>query len=187
MDKIIQIKKWAKDECAANGLGWFWDVHLLEVEKCAKTILIKLPKADKEIVMLGVWLHDLQRIRKIDGNHCKIGAVEAEKVMQKFGYLPEKIEIVKEIILAHSCENDLAPKTLEGKILATADAMSHFLSDFYLAIAATGKRDAKSFKKWVMKKIDRDYRKKIFFPFAKKLIAERYVALRKLFKTNHGN
>ena len=48
-------------------------------------------------------------------------------------------------------------------------------------------RDAKSFKKWAMEKIDRDYRKKIFFPFAKKLIAERYVALRKLFKTNHGN
>ena len=179
MDKIVQIKNRVKDECAANDLGWFWDVHLLEVEKSAKMILAKLPKTDKEIVMLGVWLHDLQRVRKIEGDHCKTGAVEAQKVMQEFGYLPEKIEAVKEIILAHSCERGLAPKTLEGKILATADAMSHFLSDFYLAIAATGQRDAKSFKKWALEKIDRDFNKKIFFPFAKKLVAKHYKILKK--------
>jgi hypothetical protein len=35
-------------------------------------------------------------------------------------------------------------------------------------------------KKWAMEKIDRDYRKKIFFPFAKKLVVKRYDALREL-------
>jgi len=59
MDKISQIKKLIKDECAANGLDWFFEVHLREVQNCARLILGKLPKADKEIVMLGVWLHDL--------------------------------------------------------------------------------------------------------------------------------
>ena len=178
MDEISQIKKTVKDECVAGGLDWFWDVHLLEVEKCAKMLLEKLPKADKEIVMLGVWLHDLQRIRKINGDHCKTGAVEAQRVMQEFGYSSDKVQAVREIILAHSCEGKLTPKTLEGKILATADAMSHFAGDFYLAIAATGKHDAKSFKKWAKEKIDRDYRKKIFFPFARKMIAKRHKVLK---------
>jgi len=72
--------------------------------------------------------------------------------MEQFGYGRKTVARVGEIILAHSCEGKLTPKTLEGKILATADAMSHFAGDFYLAIAATGPRDAKSFKKWAMEK-----------------------------------
>jgi len=33
-------------------------------------------------------------------------------------------------------------------------------------------------KKWAMEKIDRDYRKKIFFPFARKMIAKRHKVLK---------
>jgi HD superfamily phosphodiesterase len=176
--KINQIKKLVKAECLANGIGWFYDAHLLAVEKFANELLKKLPKADKEIVMLGVWLHDLQRVRKMDGDHAEIGAIEAQKVMVEFGYGQETIVLVKEIILAHSCDGGLAPKTSEGKILATADAMSHFANDFYLAVAITGQRDAKSFKKWALEKLEKDYREKIFFGFARKMIVKRYKVLR---------
>ena len=176
--KINQIKKLVKAECRANGLGWFYDVHLVAVENCAKLLLEKLPKADKEIVMLGVWLHDLQRVRGIEGDHVKIGALEAKKVMREFNYPRWKIEALREIVLSHSCQKGLAPKTLEGKILATADAMSHFTNDFSLEIAVTGRRDVKGFKKWALEKIERDYHKKIFFPFAKKIVAKHYRALK---------
>lgn len=177
-NKLNQIKKLVKGECTVNGLGWFWDCHLVEAGKCAKMILEKLPQAEKEIVMLGVWLHDLQRIRKIKGGHCQVGAREAEKIMRDFGYDSEIIGRVKEIILAHNCEGKLVPKTLEAQILAAADAMAHFSGDFYLTIATTGQRDLKSFKKWAIEKIERDYRKKIFFPFARKMIASRYKILK---------
>jgi len=176
--KINQIKKLIKEECSANGSEWFYSVHLLGVEKFANELLKKLPKANKEIVMLGVWLHDLQRVRKIEGSHAKVGAAEAEKMLIQFGHGQETIARVKEIILTHSCDCGLAPKTPEGKILATADAMSHFSNDFYLAVAITGKRDAKSFKKWALEKIERDYNKKIFFGFARKIIARRYKILK---------
>lgn len=53
---------------------------------------------------------------------------------------------MEHIILTHSCNKDI-PDTLEGKILASADAMSHYSSDFYLQIAVTGKRNLKDFKK----------------------------------------
>lgn len=73
---------------------------------------------------------------------------------------------MEHIILTHSCNKDI-PDTLEGKILASADAMSHYSSDFYLQIAVTGKRNLKDFKKWTLEKLDRDFNKKIFFDFAK--------------------
>ncbi len=180
--KINEIKNLVKDECSNLGFidDWFYSVHLLGVEKFAKELLKKLPEADEEIVFLGVWLHDLQRVRGIKGDHARMGAIEAEKVMKQFKYPERAIELVKEIILAHSCNNELMPKTLEGKILASADAMSHYINDFYLTIATTRERDLKSFKEWALEKLDRDYNKKIFFDFAKKMIEKRHKILQEV-------
>ena len=182
-ENIIAIKKMIKKECSTLGFidDWFYEIHLLGVEKFAKYLLKKIPKADEEVVMLGVWLHDLQRIRGIRGNHAKIGSIEAEKVMKKFGFEKNIIKHVKEIILAHPCNTKLRPKTVEGKILASADAMSHCINDFYLTIATTGQRNMKEYKKWALEKLDKDYNKKIFFDFAKKKIKERHDILKKLF------
>jgi HD superfamily phosphodiesterase len=178
--KIGQIKKLVKNECLTLGFagGWFYDVHLLAVEKCAKELLVELPKANAEVVMLGVWLHDLQRVRGIAGDHAKMGAIEAEKVMKQFEYSEETIGQVKNMILAHSCDTKLMPKTLEEKILATADAMSHYVNDFYLTIALSGKRDLPEFKKWALEKLDKDFNKKIFFVSVKKRIAPRHKILK---------
>lgn len=180
--KIDEIHNLIKDECLNLGLidTWFYSVHLLAVEKFAKQLLEKLPEADEEIVLLGVWLHDLQRIRGLNGDHAKTGAEEAEKVMKQFNYPDEKIEKVKNIILSHSCDTELMPTTIEGKILASADAMSHYTNDFYLIIAATKERDLAGYKKWALEKIEKDYNKKISFDFAKESIKDRYEALKKV-------
>ena len=100
--------------------------------------------------------------------------------MLEYGYSSDKIKRVQAVILSHSCDN-LMPKTLEGKILATADAMTHYVNDFYLQIATTGQRNLVEFKAWALEKLNRDYNKKIFFPFAKKEIRERHLILMKLF------
>ncbi|MEA1925789.1 MAG: HD domain-containing protein [Patescibacteria group bacterium] len=182
MNKVNLIKELVKGECDRLGFvpDWFYGSHLLAVEKFSKFLLKNLPKADKEMVMLGVWLHDLQRIRSIKGDHQKIGAKEAGKVLEKYGYTKDEIIKVKNIIRTHSC-SDLKPKTLEGKILASADAMSHYVNDFYIKIAISGERNLDDYKKWALEKLNRDYNKKIFFSFAKKEIKERHNALKKVF------
>jgi len=85
--KISQIKDLVKKECLDLGFidDWFYNVHLLGVEKFAKELLKKLPKANSEIVMLGVWLHDLRQVRGIKGDHEKTGAIDAETVLKQFG------------------------------------------------------------------------------------------------------
>lgn len=86
INRIYRIKKVVRQECEKNCFKWFYEIHLLGVERFAKKLLKNLPKANKEIVMLGVWLHDLQRIRRLRGNHAEIGAKEAKKVMKELGY-----------------------------------------------------------------------------------------------------
>lgn len=181
MKRIEQIKKQIKQECKKSKYieDWFYDVHLLKVEEMSKWLLKKLPKADKEIVLLGVWLHDLQRIRGIKGEHQKAGAIEAAKVMKKYGYDKDVMARVQEIILTHSCSRNM-PGSLEAKILATADAMSHYYNDFFLVIGLTGKREIKEYKTWVLEKLNRNYKKKLFFPFAKKKIKDRHDLVMKI-------
>jgi HD superfamily phosphodiesterase len=170
-----KIKSQIKQECEKSKSipDWFYKDHLSQVEKNAKEILREQTKADKEVVLLGVWLHDLQRIRGIKGDHQKIGAREAEKVMKEYDYDKEMIEKVKSIILSHSC-NSKKPSSLEGKILASADAVSHYQNDFYLKIALTGQRDLKEYKAWLKEKLNRNYNKKLYFVSAKKKIKERH-------------
>lgn len=84
-------------------------------------------------------------------------------------------------ILTHSC-NKLLPKTLEQKVLATADAMSHFHNGFWFWIAFNkGKTNLKfnDFLKFIKQKINKDIDKKIFFPQEKKEL-QKYKQLLKL-------
>lgn len=182
VNQISDIRLKVKDECArlGNVPEWFFEAHLCEVERRFLELLAENIQADREVVALGVWLHDLQRIRGIQGGHEEAGAVEAEKVMQEFGLDEDLIERVKRIILTHSCKNR-QPDTLEGKILATADAMSHYFNDFYLRIACLGQRDADGFKEWVLEKLDRDFNQKIFFESAKQKIQARHDLFKQVF------
>ena len=180
--KILAIKKMIKDECSDSAVGsWFYDTHLIAVENFAKKLLKRLPKANKEIVMLSIWLHDLQRIRGIKGDHSKVGAHEAEKMMKKFNYDNNIIRQVKEAILTHQCKGKIRPKSLEGKILSSADAMSHYANDFYLRILLSGSRSLEEAKKWALEKLDRDYNSKIQFDFARDMIKKQHNALKIIF------
>lgn len=187
MNKLHQIKNEIKEKCEKRGVKWFYFSHLLAVEKNAELLLKYFPKADKKVVKLGVWLHDLQHVLMLKGDHEIIGAREARKVLIEYGYEDNIIEEVAEIISTHACKKRM-PGSIEGKILASADAMSHFYNDFYLLIAALGKdvgikkyKDLDNFKKWSLEKLETDYRKKIFFPFARKQVSGRYKLLKRFF------
>jgi len=115
----------------------WWKSHIESVVNYTK-LLSKKFGGDKEIVEIAALLHD---IRKMKGqhqwqsnkklidyyhNHHVEGAEEAEKILLKFKYPLEKIEKVKNCILTHSKDKNYPPKTIEAKILATADALSYF-------------------------------------------------------------
>jgi len=88
------------------------------------------------------------------------------------------------IIAPHSCRNGNLPQTVEGKILATADAITHLSKDFYLQFAWMHLPEEKTYteyKEWVNEKLNRDFNIKLFFPEIKAEMKDRHEALIEVF------
>ncbi|MDD5145119.1 MAG: hypothetical protein PHW72_03275, partial [Candidatus Pacebacteria bacterium] len=105
--------------------------------------------------------------------------IESEKETRKFLKTlrldTEKIEKIAHCVRAHRCK-DVQPKTIEAKILATADSASHFTDGCYMEMAMGG------IKGQALEKIDRDYRDVGIFPKLKKEITPLYNAWKNLLK-----
>lgn len=158
--------------------SWFLPFHLLEVERFANELCDNHLEADREIVVLSVWFHDIGRLRGIDDKHDIFGAEEAKKILSQEGYSNEKINRVYEACYSHRCD-EVKPKDIEAKILASADAMSHFTHGFYLRLFPyLGKEKTfEEVRDYIKKKLLRDYNDKIAFEEAKKNVKDKYEAL----------
>ncbi|MBT3249330.1 MAG: HD domain-containing protein [Candidatus Pacebacteria bacterium] len=157
---------------------WFWDEHVAVVEKIALKILETQAQANKEIVLLSVWFHDLGRAYGHNKDHDVWGAEFAKKYLTEKGFEAEIVMGVYNACLSHRV-TEVKPESVEAKILATADAMSHFEEGFYLRIFfAWSKRmsNYQEMKNKLMKKIERDYHQKIFFDESKEAIRPMYEA-----------
>lgn len=155
--------------------SWFWDIHIKPVIEYSKQMAEKY-KANIEAVWLGAILHDIARLTD-EEPHDEIGSEKAYQMLMEKGFNKELAEKVKSIILTHRCRK-YPPETTEQKIVASADAMAHFLPPFYLWI---GKYSSKNFEGIVegnLRKIERDYNEKIFFEDEKKMVEEQYKMLK---------
>jgi putative nucleotidyltransferase with HDIG domain len=158
---------------------WFLSQHLMEVERFANLLCDKYPDADRDVVGLGVWYHDIGRLRGQDEGHDVYGADEAKKVLGKEGFAPDKIERVYEVCRSHRCK-DIKPESLEAKILATADAMSHFTHSFYFRLFQFYKDELafEEIKDKVLQKLERDFNDKIAFDEGREEVRTQYEAMK---------
>ncbi len=189
-DKMYLLARQAEEICRRDEtMSWFLEAHVFKVLKNAEWLCEKFPEADQDMVRALVWLHDIiyfTDISKIDA-HAGLGAVKAREMMAEIGISGTKAEIIFEAIASHSCKGDKLPTSLEGKILATADAMAHFSPDFYLSLLIEGKQEKQSvaeFKQFALQKLERDFNgKKIFFEFAREKVRDTYEIMKKYFET----
>lgn len=157
---------------------WFWDIHVKAVVEYSKQMAEKY-EADMETVWLGALLHDIARLTE-EEPHDEIGSEKAYEILLEKGFDETVAGKVKNIVLKHRCKQ-YSPETLEEKIVASADAMAHFLPPFYIWI---GKYSNKNFAEILERnknKIERDYNDKIFFEDEKKQIEPQYKILKKWF------
>ena len=126
--------------------------HFVVVVKYALELAEK-EKADKEIVEISAWLHDIGCIvHKSQENHHISSAKIAEDLLTRLNYPKDKIEKVKHCILSHRGSVNIKRETKEAQILADADALSHFDVAKEL-VSVFGTKEA------VLKKLERDYAK----------------------------
>ncbi|NMB57167.1 HD domain-containing protein [Candidatus Beckwithbacteria bacterium] len=159
--------------------SWFYSEHLLVVQKFALWLCKIYPTTNKDAVLLAVWLHDISRADGVDENHDQKGAQIARKILQENNFDNDFIDLIVKTCESHSCKK-VKPESLEAKILATADAMSHFENGFYLRIYKNWNLKYEDALDKLYQKIERDYKQKLFFPEAIKKIKPMYEAWQKI-------
>ena len=146
--------------------------HLNEVEKWARHILKKYPEANDDVVMLTVWLHDIAHYPITDKDHAEVG-----EHLAKVFLVSEKVDKVLTDKVAHSVRShrnrDVLPETLEAKLFAMIDSLSHFTYLPYFSII----RDGRS--KYAFEKLERDYNDTKAFPEIQKEMTPLYKAIKK--------
>lgn len=148
--------------------------HLPQVEKWAKKLLSLYPQADEEVVLCGVWSHDIGQVvgdKEID--HAVNSESEIRRFLAEQGAKPDFIDKVAHCARSHRCK-DVQPNSLEAKILAVADSASHMTDIVYLDMFSRGDYDS------ALGKLERDYRDVVIFPELQQAIKPLYEAWKQL-------
>ena len=178
---IGKVKEFAENTYKKDKVGYNWEMHIKPVLHYALK-LADIKKADKEVLEVSVYLHDLGTILYGNDDHHETGARDAEKLLTKLGVEKDFIEQVKHCILTHRASKEMKPKTIEAEILKTADAMAHYDAIPWLIKIGlhNTQGDLKGSIKWVLDKVNRNWEKKILFPEAKEMVKEKYEAAKLL-------
>ena len=158
---------------------YFWDIHIKPVIEYSKQMAEKY-QADQEAVWLGAMLHDIARLSE-EEPHDEIGAEKAHAMLLEKDFSVELAEKVRNIILTHRCRK-YPPENLEQKIVASADAMAHFIPPFYLWVGKYSNMTFDEVLKKNLKKIERDFHEKIFFEDERKQVEKKYEVLKSWFE-----
>jgi putative nucleotidyltransferase with HDIG domain len=171
----------------ADWTDWLANYHVWVVANFA-TELAKRVKAREDLARAAALLHDIADVRmsRSDERHEEESLNIARDLMREAGFSPVDVNlVVDDAIRFHSCHGEERPNSVEGKILATADSMSHLKTDFYVYAAwAFGVRNEMSLeevKQWTLKKIERDFRVKILFDDVREDVKYDYEMIKELF------
>ncbi len=99
--------------------------HIMRVFKNARNIC-KKENANDKLVLSAVLLHDIVSYPKSD-KRSKLSSIKSaeksKKILTKFNFTKEEIQIISDAIRDHSFSRNKIPTTLEGKILQDADRL----------------------------------------------------------------
>ncbi|HYE12782.1 MAG TPA: HD domain-containing protein [Patescibacteria group bacterium] len=184
LDLIEEIERIVEAACKSdsNKYGYgIWSHHIVDVVKHAKQLAEKL-NADTEIVEIAALLHDYAGIKdsSMTKEHHIYGAVEAERILNDFGYPEDKIQIVKDCIITHRGSVPMKRLTAEAECIASADAMTHVFqvpSLLHLVYVNYGMGIDEG-KEWVLNKIERSMNK--LCPEAREMVHEQYMKVKEV-------
>lgn len=114
---------------------FFVDKHVKKVVKEALWLCKFYPKADKEAVEVGAWLHDITHSvggYKGRAEHNIASAKTAKEFLNSINFDKDRLKKVIYCIKAHRTSIPPEPKTIEAKIVASADNLAHFVMSNFL-------------------------------------------------------
>ena len=121
---VINLLKQEVHDLMINDTAHDFD-HIVRVFKNAQNICRK-ENANEKLVLSAVLLHDVISYPKSD-KRSKLSSIksaeESKKILKKFNFTKEEIQIISDAIRDHSFSRNTIPTTLEGKILQDADRL----------------------------------------------------------------
>lgn len=163
-DILNHLQKLIYERCQKpeNHFGAGCYYHIEAVVKNA-ALLADSYGADKEVVMIAAWLHDIASVTDyaLYPLHHIHGAEMASEILRSFDYPADKIHLVQACIRSHRGSYPLEKYTPEELCVADADAISHFdnvCSLLHLAYHTKGMEISEG-KAYVRGKLERSYQK----------------------------
>lgn len=160
----------------------FFEKHICVMAGIADD-LAKARGADREIVALSAWLHDIAAVEDYASvaRHHILGGERAAEILSAQGYPTERIAAVRQCILTHSAPLKLSQGTAEEVCISNADAVSQvIMPGYWLHYAFSVKQlGYKQGIDWYREKIDAHYAGLV--PEARTIAEEAYLAERLLF------
>lgn len=192
MIRLEQLKKkvdelyLAKNESRADWADWLYAHHVFVVAGYGGELANRFG-ANKELSMAAGMLHDIADavMKRENPEHEEKSMEIARGLLRDAGFNDEEIKIVvDDAIRLHGCHNGITPRTFEGKVMATADALAHLKTDFYDHAVKTfraQKESAEDIKQWIFSKLERDFNAKILFDEIKEEAKPDYERLKSFF------
>ena len=155
---------------------WFVKYHLKIVEKISLELCDLYPKADINLVIILVWLHDYGKIIDFD-NKYEASLITGKQKMKEIGFskqiIQKTISYINIIDKKIGIDEENTP--IEIKIISSADGASHLVGPFFhIWFYENPNVNLEQLMDNSRKKLTKDWDKKIVLPEIKKAFAERY-------------
>jgi len=185
MDIVEKIRKFVEEECKKPTSKYGnepFESHFIPTAKYAGELADQL-NADKEVVLVAAWMHDIGSIIQGREDHHITGAKIAEEKLKELNYANQKIELVKKCILNHRGSRQDERKSIEEQIIAEADAMSNFdnIAGIFQAAFIYENKNREEARKSVKEKLENKW-KQLSLEDSKKIIKPKYEAAMLLLK-----
>jgi uncharacterized protein len=185
MKITTKIKKFVEEESKKPTSKYGYEpfiFHFKPMVSYAKKLANEL-NADKEIVEIAGWLHDIGSLVHGRKDHHITSAKIAEEKLKELNYPEDRIKRVKQCILNHRGSQKKQRNSIEEKIIAEADAMSNFdnLPGIFKAAFIYENKTQDEAKISVREKLERKWQQ-LHFENSKKIIKPKFEAVMILLK-----